>query len=145
MSDEPRRAPTVAAIMSRALVVVDHQDTVRRALELLHRHDIRHLPVVEGGRLVGVVSDRDLLCYRAPVELREPGAVAAFDALLDGRVAAVMRPNVETVAPGESVDRVIDLLIDLRIGAVPVVDGERLVGIVSAIDVLEIVRQGRLG
>lgn len=145
MTEGIRRAPTVAAIMSRDLVVIDHQETVRRALELLHHHDIRHLPVVEAGRLVGVLSDRDLLCYRAPVELREPRALAAFDALLDTRVSAVMRPNVETVAPGDSVDRVIDLLIDLRIGAVPVVDGARLVGIVSAIDVLEIVRQGRVG
>lgn len=129
--------------MSRALVVIDHAETVRRALELLHRHDIRHLPVVERGRLVGMLSDRDLLCYQAPAELTEPRATAAFDALLDATAAAVMRPNVVTVGPDDPVDRVIDLFIDLRIGAVPVVDGDRLVGIVSTIDVLEIVRQGR--
>ncbi|MEZ4448214.1 MAG: CBS domain-containing protein [Nannocystaceae bacterium] len=134
------RTPAVGSVMTRALIVLDHRETLRRALELLHRHDIRHLPVVEQGLLVGMLSDRDLLSYQPPPGIGALDA-AAYDALLDAPATAVMRPNVVTVGPDERLSRVIDLLVDLRIGAVPVIDGDRLVGIVTTIDVLEFFRQ----
>ena len=121
--------------MTRDPVAVSPGDSLAAALRLTRQHRIRHLPVVAGGVLVGMVSDRDLR-LAAPSPLAESDAAAA-DVLEQTPVSAVMRERVETVGPYDAVEDAAKLMQRARIGAVPVVDaGGHLLGILSESDVL---------
>jgi acetoin utilization protein AcuB len=117
---------TVRDIMARELVTIRPHETVRRAYRLMRDHRFRHLPVVEDGRLVGILSDRDL----RPVLLSP--------ALGRARVRELMSEDLTTVAPEAPVEEAASLLVVKRIGCLPVVDAGRLVGIVTETDLLAV-------
>lgn len=127
--------------MTTALVTIKPTDTVREALARMEDQEIRHLPVVDGKRLTGMVSDRDLREYRLPVmeEIQNPEYA---DDLLDTPVADVMNTDLVTLDPAESVKTAIDLMLEYGVGALPVVDKDQdeLVGILSYVDVLKQIR-----
>jgi acetoin utilization protein AcuB len=132
----------IADIMTPTIVTARPGDSVRRALQLLEDQEIRHLPVIdEERRLIGLVSDRDLREYRLPV-MREIEAPEQADALLDVPISEVMSSDVVSVDSAEDVVAAIDVMLEYRVGAVPVLDrttGE-LVGIVSYVDMLRLAR-----
>jgi acetoin utilization protein AcuB len=110
-------AAPVATWMSSPVHTVAPRTLVADAVTLLRRHGIRHLPVLEGDRIVGVVTDRDLR-----------GAAPGTP------VEAVMSRPVTVVAPRSGIDRAARLLFDQRIGCLPVVEDGRLVGILTQTD-----------
>jgi acetoin utilization protein AcuB len=128
---------TARDLMTEKPVTIRANATVRRAAELLQTLDIRHLPVVdEGGNLVGMLSDRDLRSVSIPFVLGDE-YVGTVRAALDARVATIMNSDVLSVDEEADAAEVVDLMLDNKIGAVPVLDGDgALVGIVSYMDVL---------
>ncbi len=132
----------IADIMTPSPTTAKASDSVRRALALLEDQDIRHLPVIDDDRqLVGLVSDRDLREYRLPVleELDNPDQA---DDLMDTPLSEVMSGDIISIDSGEDLVAACDLIIEYRIGAIPVLDrttGE-LVGIVSYMDILRVAR-----
>ena len=126
----------VAERMRTAVVLVRTSDSVWTALKLLGERQIRHLPVVEDGRLVGIVTDRD-------IRLVFPSAVTAdnkeqdpFDALEKISVGQIMTKRVFTVTPETSIADAARVLLERRIGGLPVVQGDLLVGIITKTDIL---------
>ena len=118
---------SVQSIMTKSVVSSNPDAPVREAIQLIEDSDIRHLPVVEDGRLIGIVSDRDLRAFE-----RERS-----DELLDTPLRDVMSRELVCMELGESIAAVIDVMLEYKIGALPVVgDKGELVGIVSYIDVL---------
>lgn len=105
--------------------------TLGEALGLLALADVRHLPVVDDGGVVGMLSERDVLGVVAPAT---GGEVPAG---LERKVEELMSREVYAVAPDAPVRLVIEEMLSHRVGAVLVVDGSRLLGIVSYVDVLE--------
>jgi acetoin utilization protein AcuB len=107
----------------------------------MRERGVRHLPVVDGGTVVGMLSDRDLARFDLGRVLTIEGAEALRRELATPAVK-VMSSDVITVDPEAELGEVVDLLVENRIGAVAVVrsDTQELVGIVSYIDVLEAVR-----
>ena len=128
-------------LMTTHPVTVTPQATVAEALDLMRDMDIRHLPVVDGGALVGMLSDRDLAYLNVGALLTGQGADAVRRELTTP-VIKIMRPDVIYVEPETDLSDVIDLLLEHKIGAVPVVqpDTQAVVGIVSYIDVLRAVQ-----
>lgn len=128
----------VRDIMTAEPLRVQASSTLTAAIALLALGDVRHLPVVaDGGKVVGMLSERDALGFLVP------GKGAMEENLEEGLsrpVTDVMSPEVVTVAPGAAVKELIDLLVQHRIGAVPVVENDELVGIASYVDVLQAVR-----
>lgn len=120
----------VDAVMTRAVVTVAPAATLAEAAALMHRGRFRHLPVLEGGRLVGVVSERDV---RPPPGL-DP---AARQALQERPVHAVMTTRVITVAPDDPLEHAALLLYENKIGCLPVLRGETLVGIITTSDIFQ--------
>jgi acetoin utilization protein AcuB len=116
----------VRDVMSTDLVTVGPGESARRAWELMRDRRIRHLPVVVDGRLVGVLSDRDL----RPV-LLSPGLAGAA-------VGELMSEDVTTITPGSAVEDAASLLVVKKIGCLPVVEGGRLAGIVTETDLLAV-------
>jgi acetoin utilization protein AcuB len=122
----------VEALMSGEPIVVRTTGTIRRALSKAREGDVRHLPVIEDGRLVGIVSDRDLreACANAF------NSVSIDDNFLDEPVSRIMSIDVITVSHESELSEVIDLMIEHKVGALPVLadEGMVLVGIISYID-----------
>jgi acetoin utilization protein AcuB len=131
----------VQEIMTKNPVTVESSDSVRVALTTLLELDIRHLPIVEADQLIGIVSDRDLRQLTPPLATDDESAAKA-ERLLTQPVSSIMSSDVLSVDPEMDAGDVVDLMIEHRVGAIPVVEpgtGE-LVGIVSYIDLLKAAR-----
>lgn len=129
-------------IMTANPVSLSVSDTVRDALDLMHDRDFRHVPVVEGGELAGMVSDRDLRSYTLPLLEAVSNPETAFQRL-DTPLSEVMQGGVVSVDLETPLSELIDLMVEHRVGAIPVVDvgGTLLRGIISYIDVLKAVQE----
>jgi acetoin utilization protein AcuB len=117
--------------MAREVVTVGPETTAAKALALCRGHRIRHLPVLEGGRLVGVISDRDLRA--ATPALGAPNRAAALEHI---RVADEMARDVATARPEDPIEDAATAMCERKIGCLPVLDGEALAGIVTSSDVM---------
>jgi acetoin utilization protein AcuB len=126
----------VLEVMSDEPVLVSDTATLEDAWELLQNLDVRHLPVVNGAReLVGVLSDRDFAARPRPNPETEIVGPSRLE--MDRPVVTIMSSNVLSVTPEDEVEEVIDLMLDNKIGSVPVINPEgRVVGIVSYLDLL---------
>ncbi len=127
----------VQEVMTEDPVTVQSSTPIRKVIATLFESDFRHLPIVDGDQLVGIVSDRDLRAFLAPtmLELEKPEEVQKR---LSQPVSGVMNADVVSVTPETDLSEVIEQMIDQKVGAVPVVrpGTDELVGIVSYIDVL---------
>lgn len=126
----------VGSIMSRKLVTVTPTDPIRVAIERMREHQCRRLPVLDEGKLVGIVTDRDLRrATNSPFVLRE----RSYDEfVLDNiSVMACMSPNPRTVTPQTQIVEAARLMRDKKIGGLPVVDQDSLVGMVTETDLLD--------
>ena len=122
--------------MSPAPVTVSPAATLAEARALLDRHRIRHLIILEGERLVGIITDRDIRQASLPHPPGRPHPEG--DPLLELiRVGQAMTKEVITVTPETSLEHAAMLLIYHRIGGLPVVKEGRVVGIITEKDLLE--------
>ncbi|HEY0171209.1 MAG TPA: CBS domain-containing protein [Pyrinomonadaceae bacterium] len=120
---------TVGHLMSTDLFTVRPDDLVEMVARVMEWRDVRHVPVEdEEGRLVGIVSHRSLLRMRAESPPGEGELVA---------VRQIMNPDPISVAPTTLVSEAVELMRSRRVGSLPVVEGGRLVGIVTVYDFLE--------
>jgi acetoin utilization protein AcuB len=124
-------------LMTPNPLTVSPQASVAEVWDLMRDADVRHVPVVQAEALVGMVSDRDLARVDVVRLLKVEGAGALREELATP-IVRVMSADVIAVGPDADIGEVIDLLIDHRIGAVPVVREEtrEVLGIVSYVDVL---------
>jgi acetoin utilization protein AcuB len=128
-------------LMTPNPVTVAPDATLAEVWDVMRDRGIRHVPVVDGGTLVGMLSERDLAHLDLPRLLTLEGAEALRRELAIP-VVKIMTPDVVAVGPDADMEEVVDLLIEHRVGALPVVRPEtnELMGIVSYIDVLRAVR-----
>lgn len=126
----------VAQIMSEAVVTVTPDSSIGVAIELMREGGFHRLPVVEEGRLLGIVTDRDLRqATNSPLVLRERWY---SDFLLEAiKVRSCMTPDPIAVAPTDSVLDAVRLLRQHQIGGLPVVLEGAVVGIVTTTDILD--------
>lgn len=121
---------TIASILrekGNAVTTVTGDLTIHDVVSLLREHRIGALIVVDADRIAGVVSERDVVKF-----LHEKGA-----AILEAKARDIMTARVLTVGPADSVGSALGLMTERRIRHLPVVDGERLVGIVSIGDLVK--------
>jgi len=126
----------VRKIMRTEVITVQASDPLVRAAELTTSEHIRHLPVLDGERLVGILSIKDIR-HATPSPLLEGSQAEYRRVFRDTPVSRIMRCAPITVGPEASLAEAAELMVENKIGALPVVDGGRLVGIVSEIDLLK--------
>jgi acetoin utilization protein AcuB len=114
---------------------VKKDDSFRYALKLIRKEGIRHLPVLDGKKVVGIVTDRDLRqAAPSPATTLE---VHELNYLLERlKIEAIMTKKVITVTPRTKLQDAAKLLFAHKIGCLPVVDGDDLVGIITEGDIL---------
>lgn len=129
------RKPRVRDCMTAEPLTVAPRDPLQRVIELLRRRDIRSVPVVEEGRLVGIVTDRDIRQVAPAYPLfRDEGEIRRYTERLT--VSAAMTADPMVIAADAPLVRAAKLLETYRIGSLPVVDGGELVGMISVTDLL---------
>ena len=129
---------TARELMTADPLTVTPQASIAEVWDLMREADVRHIPVVQAeDGLVGMVSDRDLGRVDIARLLNVEGASALRDELATP-IVRVMTSQVIAVGPEADIGEVIELLIEHKIGAVPVVQEEtrEVLGIISYVDVL---------
>lgn len=130
--------PRVAQMMTTDLVTVSPDATLIDAQQLFAKHRFHHLPVLEGGKLVGILSDRDILRAVSPF----------LDTLAERRqdletvkrhVHTVMTRALVTVDAGANVSDAAVLMLDKGVSCLPVVAAKKLVGIITTRDMLRFI------
>ena len=125
----------VRDLMQREVVTLQAGDTLDLADDIMRLGRIRHLPVLAGTRLVGILSQRDL--FRAAVSsLLQLRHATEREWLARIPVEAVMTAPVVTAEPTLSVRTAVGIMVGRRIGCLPVVEGTTLVGLLSESDCL---------
>jgi acetoin utilization protein AcuB len=118
--------PSVGEVMTRTPVVVESDASVAVAQDLMVDHEIRHLPVVSSGVLVGIVSDRDI----AALENDADASKLASDLC----VREICSLDHYSVSPDAPLDDVLETLAERRIGSVVVTESGKVVGLFTATD-----------
>ena len=113
----------IARLMTANPATVSSHDNLRVAATLMEHGGYRRVPVVDDGKLVGIVSDRDVRAH--------PGYLDTT------RVTAAMTWEPKTVTPKMTVEDAARLMIEHKIGGLPVVENGALVGIITATDILK--------
>ena len=131
----------LSEIMNRTLVTVDTRASLRQAQRILDQRNIRHLFVMDGKRLVGIVTDRDL--RKAAPSSKSPLTTSEREEFMDElKVVEVMSRKLITASPSTTVREAAKVMVREKIGCLPVVDDNTLVGIVTETDLLEILVRG---
>lgn len=127
----------VAKRMMRNPVCVDENDSMKKAMDLLKEHEIRHLPVLrDGEKLVGILSERD-------IKQASPSPATALEIreiyyLLDKvKVKQIMTRRPYTISPNAPVEEGALIMREKKIGCLPVIENGRLVGILTEADILD--------
>jgi acetoin utilization protein AcuB len=109
--------------MSKNVIVIGPDDFLSSAQEKMKRGEFRRLPVVKDGRLIGIVTDRDLRQHIGFLEKT--------------KVNAAMTETLVTISPNDTIEKAAQLMLKHKIGGLPVVDEDELVGIITTSDLLQ--------
>lgn len=132
---------SVGDVMTRDVVTLYEESSLQQALSALGPYRFRHLPVLDGKKVVGMISQRDLLLLSTQGLGHGPAALAREARLMEELfLRDVMNANVITIGPGASLAEAAQRMLEYRVGALPVVDaGGELLGIITEYDVLRAV------
>ena len=126
----------VSEIAHTVLVTVIMDHTVGRARDIMQMKRIRHLLVMDGGTLVGLITDRDVRAYLSP-RIDTPVENSEDEKTLETKIHQVMTRDLITVSPDTPIGEAACLLLKHKIGCLPVMDEDGLtVGIVTDADFL---------
>ena len=128
----------VKELMTKEVFTLGRNNTLDLADDIMTLERVRHLPVLDEGRVVGVVSQRDLFrsALAAALGYGEKAQKRLLRTLL---VKEVMREPAMTVSPEATATEAARLMLEHKIGCLPVVEGHTLVGIVTETDILRYV------
>lgn len=128
--------------MSAGVLAVEPFDSIAVARQLMAKHRINQLPVVEGETLLGIVTDRDIRdAYPTSILINRTEEIDRFAEKYT--VEEAMSYNVITVKPDTPLQAAVRLLRRHRVGALPVVEKEKLVGIITRSDILDFILSGK--
>ncbi len=130
-------AQTVRDIMSAEVTTLGRNDTLLLAKDIMNLGRIRHFPVVEDDEVVGVVSQRDL--YRASLGTVMQYGEKAQRAFLESVAVKEVMADPIAIGPDATVRDAARLMLEHKIGCLPVLEDSRLVGIVTETDMLQVV------
>ena len=131
----------VADWMTETVLAVDTYDSIAIARQLMAKHRVNQLPVLENDQLVGLVTDRDIRdAYPTSMMIDQTKAIDSFAEKVT--VEEVMTHDVLIVRPDTPLTTAVGLLRKHRIGSLPVVEDKSLVGIITRSDILDFVLDG---
>jgi CBS domain-containing protein len=125
----------VQDIMVKEVATLDIEDELSLANDIMRLGRIRHLPVVSGEKVVGIISERDL--FRSSLaQALGYGNKDSREVMKTLRIKDVMVQRVTTVPPDMELKDAVALMVERKIGCLPVVEGNKLLGLVTETDIL---------
>ncbi len=122
--------------MTTEVITLNPDQTLLKAMTLIQQKGIRHLPVVQGDKVVGMVTEFDV--RKAGASDSSTLSVFELNYLLDQiKVGSFMSKKLITVSPEEPIEVAAKKIYDHKIGALPVVEKDRLIGLITSSDILE--------
>lgn len=121
----------VEEIMVRDVITLPPHATIKEALQVLQKNKIRHIPIVDGSQVVGIVSDRDVRDASPSILLEDTDTKE-----LDSQLKTIMSHPVITIHPLDFVEEIARVFYEKEIACLPVVQNGKLVGIVTEKDML---------
>ena len=138
MTDVSGTETLVRDLMTRDVHTVDRNDALLTADRIMSLGRIRHVLVLDSdGQLVGVLSQRDLF-HNGLLRALGYGSYAAHKAMEDLVVKEVMTSSPLTIGPGEPLSRAAAIMFKSKVGCLPVLDGDKLVGILTESDFVKL-------
>ena len=123
-------------------VTITTDTSLKEALELVRSKPFRHLPVLdENNKLVGIVTEKSLV-YASPTPTTTLSVFEVDYILARTKIGQIIQGTVITVPPDLPIEEAARVMIDQRIGCLPVVEGEKLVGIISDTDIFRVFAEG---
>lgn len=129
----------VSEIMITDLITVTLEDNLKEVANVFDNIKIRHVPVVSGDTLLGMVSKSDVAMMKQFCQVLDSGDRTLFEELEAVSVKALMKRPI-TIGPEGTISEAADIFLKNHFHALPVVDGTRLVGIVTSTDLLKYYR-----
>ncbi len=131
----------VEDLMTPKVFTVSPDDMIDRVFFLIHYEKVRHIPVVEKGKVIGMVSDRDM--YKALGPKSNSNAIESSKNstemhVIPKKVKNIMRRGVIAASPKTLASDAASLMAENKIGALPILNGDKLVGILSSTDILRV-------
>jgi CBS domain-containing protein len=126
---------SIKEVMTSEVKACDPETTVAEAAKVMAKEDVGPVPIVEEGRLTGIVTDRDIV-VRVVAEGRDPSSTT---------VGEIASRDVVTVSPDDDLDTALKHLAQNQVRRIPVVDGGRLVGIVAQADIARLGSDAKTG
>ncbi len=123
--------------MTKKVFIVSPEDGVSDALKIMKEKEIKHLPVVKGGRLRGIISDRDIKEF-SPSRATTLDVYELHYLLAKTEVREIMKNRVLTTTPDTPVEEAAAVMFDQRVGCLPVLAQGKLVGIISDRDIFRV-------
>ena len=127
----------VKELMTEKVLTVSPDDKVDRVFYLFNFENIRHVPVVDKGKLVGILSDRDLKKVLGPAKKFLQRADGSSIAISSRKVRTIMKRRPLTIEPEQRAADAAAIMAKRKIGALPVVHKNKLVGILTSTDILK--------
>ncbi len=131
----------ISELMAGDVETLDRNDTLSLAEDLMKMKRLRHLPVMEDGRLAGVISQRDLFHAGLSTAMGF-GTKAKGEFLKAVLVKEIMTEEVIIIGSSAEVKEAARTMLKKKIGCLPVVDGGELVGLISESDIIRVVAEG---
>ena len=138
MENREGKEGAVREIMMGSPVTLRPEDTLDLANDIISLARIRHIPVLEDGRLIGILTERDLMGGAAPAifGMKQKSKSALLKTY---QIKDFMKKKVITVGPDASIKDAVRLMIRKKIGCLPVLEGPKLAGIVTETDMLKLI------
>jgi CBS domain-containing protein len=121
----------ISEIMTKQIYCIDCRDSLKAAIDVLQKHNVRHLPVLDGNKLIGILSKSDVDKVKLP-EVHSSKGMSIPDLTID----QIMTKSVNTIQHDDTIREAAEILSLMSYHALPVLDGENLVGIVSSTDII---------
>ncbi len=119
-------------------IVVDENTSIMKATQIMKEHGIRRIPVVRDGRLIGIISDRDIK-EAAPSKATTLDVHELYYLLSEIKVKDIMTPDPITLKENDSVEKAAVIMLENRISGMPVVDDDyHVVGVITETDVFKV-------
>ena len=131
----------VEELMTTHVFTVEPHDMIDRVFFLIHYEKVRHIPVVEKGKVIGMVSDRDMYKALGPKSnsnIIEPNKAGTELHVIPKKVQNIMRRGLISIEPDSLASDAAAVMAEHKIGAIPVIKDDKLVGILSSTDILRV-------
>ena len=133
----------VKQVMRSPIISLHPKNKISEAEEIFRTHPIHHIPIVAGDELVGIISMGDLLLLQGTFEVRDVNALAEYSYKLL-TVDEIMVSNPFSIDTEKELEDVINLMISKRVNAVPIVDGKRLIGLITSFDIIKLLQEKKI-